>query len=393
MLRIAVLSDVHAYSKAELEEGGSRPSHAEISNPDNPSVNPFAAVHHLIEREKLSADVLISGGDLGDRGSAQALTYAWAEVRKLQSSLGAQLLLPATGNHDMDSRALNGYDARGALQGLKNYPFADVALNNQYWANNVVVQQHGTFRSVLLNSAAYHGYQDEWKHGRVSQRTRQHLTEALTVTPDPGINVLVTHHHLYAHGGVDLEDMSAMKESPALLNILDSGNYGSWLIIHGHRHWPSLTRASGSQGAPVVFSAGSFSAVLWDELQDKARNQFYILEIDDTNPGHRVVGTFRAWDWIIDEGFLPARERSGLPHRGGFGGTLNGAELASRIAAVYAQHGEPYLPYSTILAELPDLKYSMPSDVKQCIDVLENSHNLSVLYDREQPSQIGRSKA
>lgn len=390
MLRVAVLSDIHAYSSAELDKGASKPSHAEIANPENPAMNPFAALHDLIKREGLKADVLVSGGDLGDRGSPQALTYAWTQVKRVQRALGAEILLPATGNHDMDSRAINGYDARGALQGLADYPFEATELNNSYWATNVVVQEHTQFRSVLLNSSAYHGYQDEWRHGRVSERTRQQLRLRLNETSDSGVNVLVTHHHLYQHGGVDLEDESAMKEAPALLKLLDSGEFGSWMIVHGHRHWPSLTRASGSQGAPIVFSAGSFSAVLYDDLQDKARNQFYILEIEETQPGHRVCGTFRAWDWIRDDGFLPARERSGLPHRGGFGGKLNGAELASSIAELYAQRGEPYLNYEDVLAEVPDLRFTMPSDLTQCIQLLRTGHSLAVLYDGEQPSQIGR---
>lgn len=385
-----MLSDVHAYSKAELEKGASKPSHAEISNPDNTSVNPFAALHELIEREQLKADVLISGGDLGDRGSPQALTYAWNQVRQVQKLLGAGILLPATGNHDMDSRQINGYDARGALQGLENHPFADSELNDAYWANNVVVQEHTGFRSALLNSAAYHGYQDEWKHGRVSQRTRQYLSQRLANTADSGVNILITHHHLYQHGASDLEDVSAMKEAAALLELLDSGDFGSWLIVHGHRHWPSLTRASGSQGAPIVFSAGSFSAVLYEDIQDKARNQFYILEIEESAPGHRLQGTFLAWDWIRDKGFLPARERSGLPHHGGFGGALNGAELASRVVDVYEASGQPFISFESVMAGVPDLKYAMPDDLTQCLKVLDQTHQIAVLYDREEPSQIGR---
>lgn len=141
----------------------------------------------------------------------------------------------------------------------------------------------------------------------------------------------------------------------------------------------------------MVFSAGSFSAVLYDELQDKARNQFYILEIEEVRPGHRICGTFTAWDWISDEGFLPSRERSGLPHRGGFGGTLNGAELADRVAAIYAADGRPFMPYADVLTALSDLRYAMPGDVDRCVTLLKSTHGLSVLSEREQPHQIGRS--
>lgn len=387
-----MLSDIHAYSKADLDKDESKPSFVEISNPANPSVNPFTAVHDLIKRESLKADVLISGGDMGDKASPQALSYAWTEIQRLATALGAQVLLPATGNHDMDSRFQNGYDARGTLQGLENYPFAEPALRDKYWANNVVVQTHGTFRSVLLNSAAFHGAEDsEWKHGRVSSRTRQYLKEVLAQTPDPGINILVTHHHLYPLGGVNLDDYSEMREGSALLQMLESGEFGSWLVVHGHRHWPSLSQAGGSQGAPIVFSAGSFSALLYAELQDKARNQFYVLEVEETAPGHRVRGRFTSWDWISDEGFLPSRDRSGLPHKGGFGGSLTGAELAEKVRHFCDTNGQPFTPYDDVVTAVPELDYAMPKDLERFVAILRETHGLSVLYDDQLPTQIGRT--
>lgn len=393
MLRVAVLSDVHAFSKAQLEEGQSRPSFVEISNPDNPANNPFTALHELIAREGLKADVLVSGGDLGDKASPQALTYAWNEIRRVRAALSADVMLAATGNHDMDSRAINGFDARGALQGLEGYPFEDENLRDAYWANNALVQHHGAFRSILLNSAAYHGYSDEWQRGRVSARTRDYLRNKLSATTDPGLNVLVTHHHLYPLGVSNLGDHSEMQEAPALLELLSSGDFGSWLVIHGHRHWPSVSRASGGQGAPIVFSAGSFSAVLYDEIQDKARNQFYILDIEENDVGHRVRGTFRAWDWISDQGFQPAQERSGLPHLGGFGGAKTGAELADEVAAMYTGSGLPFMQYSALVGAIPDLRFAMPSDFEAFKSRLRDHHSLRVLSDEGLPQQVGKGSA
>jgi hypothetical protein len=390
MLKVAILSDIHAYSRSQLAEGEGAPSWAEISNPSNPAVNPFAAVLALISKENLTADVLVSGGDLGDKASPQALNYAWHEVRGIQAALGAKILLAATGNHDMDSREINGFDARGALQELDSYPLADERLRDAYWANNAIIQEHPGFRSVLLNSAAYHGYAKEWAHGRVSARTRAYLRSRLTETSDPGLNILVTHHHLYPLGGVNLTDHSEMEEAPALLELLSSGEFGSWLVIHGHRHWPSVSQASGGQGAPIVFSAGSFSAMLYDEIQDKARNQFYLLEIEDNRAGHRVRGTFKAWDWISDEGFRPAQARSGLPSNGGFGGAMTGAELADAVAIYYTSRGHSFVDYQDVVAAVPDLRHAMPADVRSFETRLRDVHSLAVLHDDGTPVQIGK---
>lgn len=392
MLRLAVLSDIHAHSSARLEAHETPPSYVEISAPESPTNNPFAALEKLIADEGLRADVLISGGDMGDRATPEAVKYAWNRIQRLATPLESQILLAATGNHDMDSRAINGYDAKAILQGLDAYPFADAALNNEYWANNLVVQEHGSFRSVLLNSSAYHGYAKEWAHGRVSKRTREYLRTRLQETYDPGINILLTHHQVYKFGSIDLDDKSEMEEASALLEDLGSGEFGSWLIIHGHRHWPAITHAGGSRSAPLVFSAGSFSAVLWPELQARARNQFYILDLEPVAPGDPIRGRFRAWDLILDEGFLPAQERSGLTYSGGFGGTLNGTQLARQVADLFSKSGAGRLDWADVETAIPDARFTMPTDFKSFIKKLSEVHSLELLCLTDgTPAQVGRA--
>jgi hypothetical protein len=390
---VAVLSDIHAHSKSRLDPKEAEPSYVEISAPESAAVNPFAAVEELVRSEGLTADVLVCAGDMGDKATPEAVQYAWKRVRRLQSELQAPILLAATGNHDMDSRAINDYDARGILLDLDDYPFQNEALNNEYWAHNVVVQTHPAFRSVLLNSSAYHGYVDEWQHGRISRRTREYLRSKLEKSPDPGINLLVTHHQLYKFGGVDLGDQSEMRDASALLDDLGSGEFGSWLVIHGHRHWPAVSHAGGGRAAPVVFSAGSFSAVLYAEIQSLARNQFYLLEIEDTSPGYPVRGRFRAWDWVSDHGFLPAQQRSGLAHSGGFGGELNGTQLADKVHEYFSSVGAGYLEWADVRAAVPEVSYAMPSDFGHFQRVLSATHGLELLtHANGDPAQIGKVK-
>ena len=386
-----MLSDIHAHSKARLESGEAAPSYAEISAPELAPVNPFTALEELISREALSAEVLVSGGDMGDRATPEAVQYAWSRIRRLAPALNSTVMLAATGNHDMDSRAINNFDAKAILQGLEDYPFGDTLMKNDYWANNVVVQEHPAFRSVLLNSSAYHGYAKEWEHGRVSQRTREYLKQRLRETVDPGLNVLVTHHQVYKYGSVDLDDKSEMQEASALLEDLGSGEFGSWLVIHGHRHWPAISHAGGGRGAPIVFSAGSFSAVLWKELQGRARNQFYILDLEETRPGDPIRGRFRAWDWVSDQGFLRAQPRSGLTYCGGFGGALNGAQLARQVSDHFETLDSGYVAWADVEAAVTDAAYTMPSDFAQFKRVLKETYGLTLLQDDDGiPTQLGR---
>lgn len=67
-VRIAVVSDIHAYSESVLKQSETRPSYVEVSSPsDLAGQNPFVALNKLVETEGLDADFLVCCGDLGDK--------------------------------------------------------------------------------------------------------------------------------------------------------------------------------------------------------------------------------------------------------------------------------------------------------------------------------------
>jgi predicted phosphodiesterase len=358
---------------------------------DQPGEHPFADLERLITARGWEADVLVCCGDIGDKAVPDAIAWAWNWLKRIQRALGAAHLFVTSGNHDLDSRYLyNGHDAKGTLLGLVDYPFADQALNNEYWARSAVVVSEPDFNIVVLNSAAHHGVNDEWQHGRVTPRTVNYIQERLVSMPRGRANILLCHHHLYRFGSVNLDDYSEMIDASMLLELLGSGAHGRWLVLHGHRHWPNLEYAAGGGSSPVVLAAGSFSAVLYAELQDKARNQCYLL----TLPGpaalglYNLSGTFLAWDWIGGMGWLPAKERSGLPHRGGFGNRRGGDLVAEEIA----QHIDAATPVHTwdrLCQLIPDLPFLTPRDQSLCIAGLK-ARGLDVLDRDGQPAQVGR---
>src|SRR4051794_38901144 len=116
-LELAVLSDLHAYENSTT---GGEPSNLRVGDPqDQVGLNPIAGLRRLIEEENLTADVLLCPGDLGDRAERAGIQYAWRAVTDLQSLFGAELLVAAAGNHDLDSRYISTtYDAKGYLQSL-----------------------------------------------------------------------------------------------------------------------------------------------------------------------------------------------------------------------------------------------------------------------------------
>ena len=392
-MRIAVISDIHAY---EDGGGGPKPSFLNTRLPeDQPARHPFAGLMQLIGGDgTIRADILVCCGDIGDKASPAGIDWAWKWLDRIRVELGASRTFATSGNHDLDSRYLyTDHDAKGVLQALNPlYPLDDADANDRYWSRNFAVELANDCRIVTLNSAAYHGVDDEWEHGRVSARTLTRLQQALVDSPNQLANVLICHHHPFRLGDIDLDDYSEMKGGDALLALLGSGAFGRWLIIHGHRHWPSLSYAPGGATSPIVFAAGSFSAVLYPELGTRARNQFYILDLpisDYPAMGLGLVGEFHAWDWSSNVGWIPAHEGSGLPHRGGFGTRDGGDLIAAQIADQFTATTDPFLSWEDVCAQSPRVRFLLPTDIAMCTRALEEEYGINVLTRDGYPMQIG----
>jgi Calcineurin-like phosphoesterase len=139
-LVVAVISDIHAYEGVAADDA---PSHCCVTEND-PTKNSLVGLRDLIrdlkKKENLTADLLFSPGDLGEKAQPVAIQHVWRELHDLKTLLRAKELIVTTGNHDIDSRfAHNDHDAKGMLQSLEpRYPFADERLTDQYWARHFV---------------------------------------------------------------------------------------------------------------------------------------------------------------------------------------------------------------------------------------------------------------
>src|SRR4051812_36778731 len=269
ILRVFVISDLHAFDKGLLGERDEAPSHIDVSDSEE-LTHPIGALKELIAREEIKSDVLICCGDFCDKAQPSPMRYAWRAVLELQKQLGATQLATTVGNHDVDSRHKhNDYDAKGQLQALDpGFPSPDVSVCDQFWARHFYVVEGDDHRIVVLNSSAFHGESAvgsnpaEFKHGRVSPHTRARLQSFLKAAPAKSINILVCHHHPHRHADLNVGDFSELKDGPELLKLLE-GDKAQWLVIHGHTHQPNISYAVGSSSnAPIVFAAGSLAARL-----------------------------------------------------------------------------------------------------------------------------------
>lgn len=397
-LTVAVLSDIHAYDPSGTSAGAA-PSYVRVMTTNSSaSPDPFEELRRLISDGRLSADMLLCPGDLGDRAEPKAVKHAWEQVQQVGQLLKCREIVATAGNHDVDSRhKYTDHDAKGFLQSLKPlFPFPmgkseSEALCHEYWSQHFAIIEESSFRLVVLNSAAYHGEApEEIEYGRISQHTLTRLKERLK-RGRAMVNLLLCHHHPLVHAELDLGERDTMRYGHQLLDLLADPDYGSWIVIHGHKHHPRITYAQGRASSAVVFAAGSFSAQLYPTLGTAARNQFYLisLPLGEVQSGG-IHGTFRAWDWIANKGWQPATKDSGLPGSGGFGCRSHPSKIAAAIAGVARGNGKKFYDWNEIRKSVHELDYILPNDFQRLVSELENTHGMKILFSSAGiPTQLG----
>jgi predicted phosphodiesterase len=389
--KVAVVSDIHAYTNTPT--GSSAPSHLKANDVSKPvAQHPMLALHELVQRQAFDADYLICPGDLCDKADTQAAQYAWTELEKLASILKVKRFFGVTGNHDLDSRyvAQGTIDPKDALRAMHPpYPIPsseDSMANNSYWLDHFAFLTDANVRTLLLNTCGTHGYQkDEIKHGRIGVPTLQRIRKHLETDCAPyAINLAVCHHHPQQHSELELGEYDFMRDGQQFLQLIGSGEFGSWIVIHGHKHHPKITYAAGGNTSPIVFSAGSFS-VLLDPQHGSQQNTFHLLEIESVEVGSTLRGQVRTFEFDFGRGWRPAHEDSAIPYHAGFGFRGDLQELAANLAAAIP---DSHKAIGELANQLPSLKYLLPSDRAYLFETLRKRHGLGSAFDLDRKDTV-----
>lgn len=389
-IRALLVSDLHIFPRSEE---GKSPSF--VGTQDETTLEPRQPVNAMfklileMKRDGVlpEIDLVLCPGDLGDRANAAGIAKGWAVVNELGRVVDAEVVAATVGNHDVASRD-GGADAFGALKALvPPFPCRDYEDAKKYWTESFCILEKSRFRLVVLNSSFAHGSgTTEYQHGRVDDKTIDDLEERLKHASGEKANILLTHHHPHKHSEVNLGDYDEMVNGQELLAKLEKLGLGRWLVVHGHKHHPKLSYASGGANSPVVFSAGSLSAQLYAELATVCRNQMYLLELHEDGARSTFVGRFRAWHWSQLEGWIPARSSTGLPAEGGFGLILDIPTLAASIKEKFQP---PFMTWEALVAEFRDLQFLIPSDIELLQSHLEG-HSMRLVMDQfGKPFQLG----
>jgi 3',5'-cyclic AMP phosphodiesterase CpdA len=375
MTKVAVISDIHAFhpESGAVSLGERDPSWVRtLPDAMEEMHGPFQALQRLIEEEDLKADFVLSGGDMGDRADQRGITYAWSWLQVIRTRLSANLLVGTTGNHDVDSRDINktGNPLISTRSLQPPFPVDDQFIRDAYWDDNVAIVSDGDTDIVILNTSAGHEDPVLAQKGLVDTQTLAKL-EQLVGTATGSKRILLAHHHPYRHDAINKGDYSALDAGPEMLKVLQDN--GSWLVIHGHRHYPNLVYAAGGTQSPVIFASGSFSARLYPELQTRVRNQFHLIDLE--GPGSVVgtsgsIGRVRSWEYNTSSGWVQPSAAEGIPDESGFGyrdGVENAIPL---VSAILDTATERLVRWEDVLVRAPQLRYMLPIDRAALLDNL-----------------------
>jgi predicted phosphodiesterase len=381
-LRILVLSDLHAYT----------PNHKIIQPPSfllnslahaHEFPNPIVSIPKVLGSEQLEVDWILCPGDIADKADPDAQAFAWAQLEQLRVNIGARLLLGTAGNHDIDSRLkIDGFDPKGRLLSLRpSFPGLDRSTVDKYWARNFHIHTEGKVRLLNLNSAAFHGYhsdqhlepaKSEYRHGRVSAATIESILASVNAEEYP-INILLTHHHPYKLEHIYANDYSEMVLGGKLIHDLTTATKTSWLVIHGHQHYPQIYYGQGTVHPPVIFSAGSVSAVLSSPLASEAANQFYHITIEpdpEKTSGWAPCGFVRAWHWHMRSRWDRSPYGFNIPFETGFGCRASPPDVAKELSHFVRQSAQPVVELRACFQELPHLQYLVKDAMEEVMKLL-----------------------
>lgn len=376
-LRMLVLSDLHAY------EGG--------ATDGSPSLLAFGAggqaaagvfddcLRALREAGINDVDLVLCAGDITDRADPEGLRQAWAQLVRVATALNGRLVA-TSGNHDYDSRSRLGVSPKASLLALEpTFPALDNELQRDYFAFDFAHLASDRYEIVTLNSAAQHGYviddEAEFNHGRVVPETVARIEKHMRSLPSrPYHRVLLTHHHLVQLPLFDLAETSQMRDSHRLLRALDED--GPWFVVHGHKHRPWLQYGPGGGGAPILFSAGSFSVNLGGGVFGGAtRNQFYVVDLLDREESAGLdldlAGNFSAWSYN-GRHWARSGPNDGLPGQGGFGWRISPSRVAAWIGEAVEKAGG-VMTWAQLVEEQPRLPYVLPDDLESVNRILAAS--------------------
>lgn len=235
-----------------------------------------------------------------------------------------------------------------------------------FGSDYLIFDDHEDYRVVVFNSCARHTQDPkDYERGLIAESTLEWLEDELAAIHDPKshkVNLFLCHHHPVQHDEKKLGAYDFMLNGTQLLSML--GKYGSWMVIHGHKHHATVRYDGSNAVKPIpIFSAGTLSAHKESLGGEGFNNQFYIVEIDTDSVKYGLKGNIRAWTWAANRWIKTQSKKDGIKDGSGFGFRGSLSDIVPKIDSLISNAAP--VSWSRIVEEIPDLNYLTPSDLEQ----------------------------
>jgi hypothetical protein len=343
--------------------------------------------------------LLVCPGDITTHAEVSALSFAWDKLIELAKKLECSVLVTATGNHDVQSRpnsastnAIKDLNKNNDLfENLKQlkppYPLIDFKSTdaplshqrriNYFGTDFLLFDSNPNYRLVVFNSCARHtSAPEDYERGYLASSTLQWLEDSLKEVYDPKNkkpSIFVCHHHPIQHDDFGTGSYDFIKGGNSLIEMLNK--YGSWIVIHGHKHHAKLAYHSVGSKKTVVFAAGTLSAHK-QSLGNNFTNQFYVIDINKDKLKGTLEGEFNVYSWKGSQWSLTKSENEGIFTGVGFGDIDCLEVLAEEIANEIK--GVTKFKWDDMVIKFPQLKKCLPKDLELLSSYLQIEHNVDI---------------
>ncbi len=175
-IKFLVVSDLHATVSEEYKNDSRL-----MFNPTTNECEHAQAFIDYVKELNINIDYLVCPGDISNKGDTKGFKAGWKFLNDLKTEIQAEELLCVPGNHDHQSRPGTSYSVIHELKFVKPpFPTSDHSKNTNFWGWYWLHQEYNDFNVIKLNSSAYHGLNDEFKHGRVAIETSDQISEYIT---------------------------------------------------------------------------------------------------------------------------------------------------------------------------------------------------------------------
>lgn len=376
-MEILLLSDLHAVPHDNLDE---RDSSRLLLDTQIRGEYADSLINHITKQNK-KFDYIVCCGDIANKGCGESFELGWRFLQRLKDEIPDATLLTVPGNHDHQSRVTDedGFSPKHQLQFCQpSFPLDCYEKNTHFWAWNwAMLEEEEKANFLLVNTSAFHGFSDEYKHGRVSTQSVEQISSYISSEKfeAKALNVLICHHHPqpmeHAYNDYDGEQMSG---GQTLINALQEADVGPWLVLHGHKHFACVTNASSQDQSPaVVFSAGSASAKIYKAIADRTSNQIYFLSIDTekTIEQDKVIGKFTTHEYKVGTGWRQSKSEN-LPGKSGLGSRTSASMIFNSINDLLVN--TPFLDENDLNHINEELEFFTPREFNRFIKRLNNSN-------------------